>query len=132
MPAMAAHSQLDHDGADVLRGPSPADARESLVYWRSRLESLPRRRRAARREARAMVGAWEERVAQRGARALGRRPIGHAAGFVAVLRTERPRALARRAIRLVPRPFVVAVLTVALGTALVAGAVLGALVSALL
>jgi hypothetical protein len=129
MPATAAHSQLEDD---VLRGPSPADAHESLVYWRSRLESLPRRRRAARREARAMVGAWEERLRRAERERWGGGLIGHAAGFVAVLRTERPRGLARRAARIVPRPFVVGVLTVALGTALVAGAVLGAILSALL
>lgn len=129
---MAAHSQLDRDGADVLRGPSSADARESLVYWRSRLQTLPRRRRAARREARAMVGAWEERLRHAERERWGGGLIGHAAGFVAVLRTERPRALARRAIRLVPRPFVVALLTVALATALVAGTLFGALLSALL
>jgi hypothetical protein len=132
MPAMASQPRYDHEVADVLRGPSSADAREALVYWRGRLETLPRRRRAARREARAMVCAWEERLRRAEHDRWGGGLLGHAAGAVAVLRTERPRALARRALRLVPRPVVVAVLTVTLGTALVVGAVLGALLGALL
>lgn len=131
MPATASQPQHD-DVGDALRGPAPADARESLVYWRARLETLPRRRRAARREARAMVGAWEQRLRHAELERWGGGLLGHVAGFVAVLRTERPRTLARRAIRLVPRPFVVGVLTVTLAAALIAGAVLGAILSALL
>jgi hypothetical protein len=56
-----------HDGDDRLladlHAPPPLDeAREALAYWRHRLRMLPRYRRAQRREARAMVARWEERV----------------------------------------------------------------------
>jgi hypothetical protein len=37
-------------------------ARMALEYWLSRLERLPRRRRAERREARQMVARWERRL----------------------------------------------------------------------
>jgi hypothetical protein len=130
MPAAAPHAQ--DDVVEVLRGPSPADARESLVYWRDRLERLPRRRLPARREARAMVVAWEERLRRAEIERWGGGMLGRFAATVAVLRTAGPRALARRAIGLVPRPFVVAALTVVLGTAILLGVVVGAIVSALL
>jgi hypothetical protein len=58
--------------------------------------------------------------------------VGRAAGTVAVLRTLSLSALARRAGRLVPRRLVVGVLTLALGTAMLAGIMVGALLSALL
>jgi hypothetical protein len=131
MPAVARHGHED-DVADALRGPSPLDARESLVYWRERLDGLPRRRRAARREAREMVVAWESRLREAEVERWGGGMLGRIAGSVAVLRTVRPAALARRAARLVPRSLVVGVLTVALGSALLLGVVLGALLSALL
>jgi hypothetical protein len=129
MPAVAPHAQED-DVADVLRAPSPADARESLVYWRDRLERLPRRRRAARREARAMVVAWEQRLRRAEMERWGGGVLGRFAAAVAVLRTVRPAALARRAVGLVPRPLVVAVLV--LGSAVLVGVVVGVVVSALL
>jgi len=128
MSATARHAH-DDDVLASLRGPSSSDARESLVYWRRRLDTLPRRRRAARREARAMVHAWEERVRDAEVHRWGGGVLGRAAGSLAVAFTMRPGALARR---LVPRWLVVGVLTVTLGTALVVGAVLGAIVSALL
>jgi hypothetical protein len=39
-----------------------AEARESLGYWETRLETLPRRAVRKRREARAMAARWRERV----------------------------------------------------------------------
>jgi len=131
MQTLASHGH-DDDVAELLRGPSPAEARDSLVYWRGRLDALPRRRRKARREAQAMVLAWEARVRSAEVERWGGGMLGRAAGTVAVLRTVRPGALARRAIGLVPRPLVVGVLTVVLGTMLVIGAVVGAILSALL
>lgn len=131
MQALARHAQHD-DVADALRGPSPHDARESLVYWRERLDTLPRRRRGARREARAMVLSWESLVRDAEIERWGGGLLGRAAGSVAVLRTMRPAQFARRAGRLVPRRLVVGVLTVAMGFTLVAGILLGALLSALL
>jgi hypothetical protein len=131
MPLVARFAKHD-DVADALRGPSPHDARESLVYWRERLDTLPRRRRTARREARAMVVAWESRLREAELERWGGGMLGRAAGTVAVLRTLSPSALARRAERLVPRRLVVGVLTVALGTAMLVGIAVGALLSALL
>ena len=131
MPTLAPDAH-DEDVAALLRGPSPADARDSLVYWRDRLEALPRRRRRARREARAMVLAWEQRLRSAEIERWGGGMLGRAAGTVAVLRTVRPADLARRAVGLVPRPLVVGALTVVLGSMLVVGAVLGAILSALL
>jgi hypothetical protein len=58
---------LPRDGDDRLladlAAPPPLDeARDALAFWRHRLHTLPRYRRAQRREARAMVERWEERV----------------------------------------------------------------------
>jgi hypothetical protein len=52
------------------------EARESLTYWESRLETLPRRAVHKRREAREMATRWRDRVceaeqAQYGAGLLG-------------------------------------------------------------
>jgi hypothetical protein len=130
MPAMASRSQHD-EVADALSGPSSHDARESLHYWRARLETLPRRRRAARREARAMVVAWEARLRRAEIERWGGGVLGRFAATVVVLRTVRPAALARRAVALVPRRLVVGVLTVVLGSVLLFGVLLGAVLSAL-
>ena len=40
------------------------EARESLTYWESRLERLPRRAVRKRREAREMTVRWRERVSE--------------------------------------------------------------------
>jgi hypothetical protein len=45
-------------------GTSVAEAREALAFWRTRLRRLPWYRRAARAEAREMVGRWRRRVVQ--------------------------------------------------------------------
>jgi hypothetical protein len=130
MPVLARFTPHD-DVADAVRGPSATEARESLHYWRERLDTLPRRRRSARREARAMVVAWESRLREAELERWGGGMLGRAAGTFAVLRTLGPSALARRAGRLVPRRLVVGVLTVALATAMLAGVMVGALLSAL-
>ena len=127
MPVLARLTQHD-DVADAISGPSPHDARESLVYWRERLETLPRRRRAGRREAREMVLAWESRLRHAEIERWGGGMLGRCAATVAVLRTVRPEALIRR---LVPRRLVVGVLTVAFASVLAIGALLGAIASAL-
>lgn len=122
--------EVDVDDAPL--GPSPADARESVEYWRARLERLPRRRRAARREARAMVVAWEQRVRAAEIERWGGGMLGRAAGTFAVLRTLRAGALAKRAVGLVPRRLVVGTIAVALGAAVLFGVLVGALLAALL
>jgi hypothetical protein len=128
-----AQTGFDEDVRESLQGPSPADARESLVYWRARLDSLPRRRRSARREARAMVVAWEERVRSAEIERWGGGWLGSAAGALAVLRNMGLVALFRRVVRVVvPGKLVVGVLAVVLGFTLLAGIVLGAMLSALL
>lgn len=128
---MQAGSPQTHedDVADALRGPTPADARDSLAYWRGRLQCLPRRRIAARREARARVLSWEQRLRTAEVERWGGGVVGRAAGTLAVLGTLRPAALVKR---LVPRSFVVGVMTIVLGTTLVVGLVVGAILSALL
>ena len=131
MPAVEVRTH-DDDVRDAIRSPSSEEARESLVYWRDRFDGLPRRRRTARREARTMVLAWEERVRAAEIERWGGGLLGRAAGGVAVLRTMRPRALARRAGRLVPRKLVVGVLTLVIGTTLLAGVLIGAILAALL
>jgi len=40
------------------------EARESLTYWESRLETLPRRAVRKRREAREMASRWRDRVCE--------------------------------------------------------------------
>ena len=40
------------------------EARESLTYWESRLQTLPRRAVRQRREAREMAARWRDRVMQ--------------------------------------------------------------------
>ncbi len=132
MPAIASRNAHHDDVADALRGPSPHDARESLAYWRGRLEDLPRRRRAARREAREMVFAWEARVRRAEIERWGGGLLGRFVASIVVLGTLRPRALARRVVGLVPRGLVVGVLTVVLGSMLLFGVLLGAVLSALL
>ena len=132
MSAMA-HQAHDEDVRDAVRGPSAAEARESLVYWRARLDGLPRRQRAARREARAMVVAWEERVRNAELERLGSGWLGRSAGGLAILRTLSVGMAVKRVLRvLVPAKLVVGVLTVVLGMTLLAGVVLGALLAALL
>lgn len=123
----------DDDVREVLRGPSTLEARESLVYWRDRLDTLPRRRRAARREAQAMVAAWEQRVRSAEIERWGGGFMGRAAGTVSVLSGLGLAAMVRRVVRfVVPGKLVVGVLTVLLGCTLLAGIALGALLSALL
>jgi hypothetical protein len=123
----------DDDVREAVRGPNLVDARESLVYWRARLDCLPRRQRSARREARAMVVAWEERVRDAELERWGGGWLGRTAGGLAVLRTLGVGMAVRRVLRvLVPGKVVVGVLAVVLGMTLLAGVVLGALLSALL
>lgn len=131
MPATASHGH-DDDVREALRGPSAADARDSLVFWRSRLESLPRRRRTARREARTMVLAWEQRLRRAEVERWGSGMVGRVAGSIAVLRTLRPAALARRAAGLAPRRLVVGAVAVVLGSAILMGVLIGAALAALL
>ncbi len=52
------------------------DARESLTYWESRLETLPRRALRKRREARAMATRWRERVCEAERRQYGAGLLG--------------------------------------------------------
>lgn len=63
-----------------LQSPPPAaEAREALRYWLDREARLPWHRRAARREARAMALAWQERLRRAELAALGDGPLGRLA-----------------------------------------------------
>jgi hypothetical protein len=118
--------------AESLRGPSPGDAASSLNYWRRRLERLPRRRVAARREARAMVLAWEDRVRRAQIERCGGGLVGRALATVAVIRGERPGAIARRALStLVPRRVLRGFVAVAILGAVSFGVVLGVIIAGL-
>jgi len=44
--------------------PALPEARESLTYWESRAQTLPRRAVRKRREARAMAARWRNRVTE--------------------------------------------------------------------
>ena len=62
---MAVRASYDPDLVlvDELLAPPPLDdARRSLEFWRNRKQSLPLYKRAARREADAMIARWQERV----------------------------------------------------------------------
>ena len=123
----------DENVREALCAPTPADARESLAYWRARLDGLPRRQRAARREARAMVAAWEQRVRDAELERWGGGWLGRAAGALAVLRSVGAAMAIRRLLRVaVPGKLVVGVLTVVMGMTLLAGVVLGVILAALL
>jgi hypothetical protein len=56
--------------SDLLAPPPLEDCRTSLEFWRVRLAGLPRHKRSARREARAMVVRWETRLRAAEAAAL--------------------------------------------------------------
>ncbi len=119
--------------ADALRGPSSADAARSLAYWRARLERLPRRRVAARREARAMILTWEERVRRAEIERYGGGPLGRVLAAVAVVRGERPGAVVRRVVGwLVPRRILSGLVACVLVAAVTFGVVLGVIAARLL
>lgn len=66
MRALAALLSLgpryDAEEAEAISGPSVADAREALAYWRGRQSRLPWHRFSARAEARAMERRWRARL----------------------------------------------------------------------
>jgi hypothetical protein len=130
---MHATDGLDHDLlSDTLRGPSTQEAARSLAYWRARLDRLPVRRVAARREARAMVAAWEDRVRRAEFDRLGGGPIGRLAGVAAILRGQRPGAIVRRAcLVIVPRRLLRGIVTTVLLSAVVLGVLLGMVIARL-
>jgi hypothetical protein len=59
------------------------EARESLTYWESRLERLPRRAVRKRREAREMTLRWRERVSEIERREYGAGVLGAVLLFLA-------------------------------------------------
>ncbi len=109
-----------------LNAPPPLhEAREALSYWDARHRSLPRRRLAARREARAMALRWEARVREAELAAWGSGPMAMLRRWVL-----RPRpTLARRVDRALTVVLVLAVAATLVGAAalLAAAAALQAL-----
>jgi hypothetical protein len=56
--------------------PDLEDARESLAYWETRLQRLPRRKLRRRREARLMAARWRRRVSEAERRRYGAGAVG--------------------------------------------------------
>jgi len=72
-------AEADPDAAllrELRSAPPLHEAREALAYWEDRLERLPRRRIAARREAREMAARWRGRVRDAERAAWGDGPLG--------------------------------------------------------
>jgi hypothetical protein len=66
---------------DELLAPPPLeDARRSLEFWRSRKQALPLYKRAARREADAMIARWQERVREAERARFASTPLGWVLG----------------------------------------------------
>jgi len=133
MPAYARHGD-DPFLADALRGPSSDEARESLSYWRTRLDGLPRRRVSQRREAREMIVRWEERLRQAELERWGGGLVGHLAAGLAMLRGTPPatlaRSIARQAAGFVPTSWLVILAASVLAAGFIAGAIVVACVNA--
>jgi hypothetical protein len=62
--------------AVVTADPSLEDARDSLAYWESRIQRLPRHAVRRRREAREMAARWRVRVADAERAVYGRGLLG--------------------------------------------------------
>ena len=60
---------------ELNAAPPLHEAREALAFWEGRLQRLPRRRLAARREARAMAERWRVRVREAELAAWGDGPL---------------------------------------------------------
>jgi len=60
---------------ELRAAPPLHEAREALAFWEGRLQRLPRRRLAARREARAMAERWRVRVREAELAAWGDGPL---------------------------------------------------------
>jgi hypothetical protein len=87
--------------ATITVDPSLEDARESLAYWESRVQRLPRRAVRRRREAREMAARWRARVADAERAVYGRGLLGALLLLIAERRLPQParqagRTLARR------------------------------------
>jgi hypothetical protein len=73
------------------------EAREARDYWHARAHDLPRRRAAARREARTLARRWELRLDQAARRELLRSPGPALRALVDVRRARVARGLRRAA-----------------------------------
>lgn len=110
---------------DAFTGSALEEARDSLTYWHERHARLPRHRLTQRREARAMIVRWDERVRQAEVERFGAGPGGRlmaafqggGAGGAAIIIT---RVAAGFLARLVPAKVVLAAFAVAIGLTLVA------------
>ncbi len=126
----------DHSFAETVAPPPLDEARESLDFWRGRLERTPRHRLGRRREARDMVARWEARVRRAEIQAFGGGLLGRLwatwdRGSWAAVRGEAGRLVSRRARMLMPRHVVIAALGLWATATLLAAAMLTALVNAL-
>jgi hypothetical protein len=88
------------------------EAREARDYWHARARTLPRRRPAARREARMLARRWEQRLDAAARRELLTAPVPALRAMVDVRRARAARGLRRAA-------------TLGLGAMFAGGAVVG-------
>jgi hypothetical protein len=96
--------------------PALPEARESLSYWESRLQTLPKRSVRARREAREMAARWRERVAEAERAEYGAGFLG--AVFMAMAERRLPTQTSRQLVRVGKGAVIVAATTVAVMTLL--------------
>ena len=121
----AGSATADARADESFAGPALEDARDSLTYWHERHARLPRHRLTQRREARAMIVRWDERVRQAEVERFGAGPGGRlmaafqggGIGGAAIIIT---RVAAGFLARLVPAKVVLAAVAVAIGLTLVA------------
>jgi hypothetical protein len=132
MPVFAAPVRL---GGLAAADTSLAEARESLAYWESRAQALPRHALRRRREARDMAARWQVRVAEAECAAYGRGLLGALVLLAAERRLPEPtrqagRRLARRATQAAV-VVAVAVFTLLVATAVAAAELLATLLRAI-
>jgi hypothetical protein len=90
--------------------PALVEARESLSYWETRLQTLPRTAVRKRREARAMVDRWRARVSEAERAEYGHGLLG--AIFLAMAERRLPTHTTRQIVRVGKGAAIVAATTV--------------------
>jgi len=90
--------------------PALVEARESLSYWETRLQTLPRTAVRRRREARAMVDRWRARVSEAERAEYGAGFLG--AVFLAMAERRLPTHTTRQIVRVGKGAAIVAATTV--------------------
>jgi hypothetical protein len=107
------------------------DARESLTYWESRYERLPRRAVRQRREAREMAERWRERVGEAERAHYGAGMLGAALLVLAERRLPTEARYASRRVARVASRFALAAFALLAAVLVVAGVVIVELLAAI-